>query len=183
MRLRHHRGPVHTIPFGDMASVTNYSRDYHILKLDIRVRYDTDVEKVRKIIKKINKEIQKDEKLAAGLLGKVKSQGVRQMDDSAMIMRVKFKTIPGQQFLIRREVYRRIQEAFREQGIEFAHRNVTVYLPPETDSAESKEVSENKDKPSTAADEIRRQAAAAAAIAITQEEEAQKGGGKAKDDR
>ena len=183
MMLRHHRGPVHTIPFGGMGSVTNYSRDYHIMKLNIRVRYDTDVDKVRKIIKKINKEIQKDEHLSAGLLGKVKSQGVREMDDSAMIMRIKFKTIPGQQFIVRKEVYRRVQEAFREAGIEFAHRNVTVYLPPETDSAESEEKGETKDKPPPAADEKRRQAAAAAASALLQEEEAQKGGGKAKDDR
>jgi small-conductance mechanosensitive channel len=47
-----------------------------------------------------------------------------------MIMRLKFKTIPGEQFVIRREVFRMIQESFRENGIEFAHRNVTVYLPP-----------------------------------------------------
>jgi small-conductance mechanosensitive channel len=183
MRLRHHRGPIHTIPFGDMATVTNYSRDYHIMKLNIRVRYDTDVDKVRKIIKKINNDIQKDEKLSAGLLGKIKSQGVREMDDSAMIMRIKFTTIPGQQFLVRREVYKRVQEAFRKAGIEFAHRNVTVYLPPETETAEPKEESKSKDKPSTAIDQKRREAAAAAALAITQEEEAQKGGGKAKDDR
>jgi small-conductance mechanosensitive channel len=182
MRLRHHRGPVHTIPFGDMATVTNYSRDYHIMKLNIRVRYDTDVEKVRKIIKKINKEIQKDEKLSAGLLGKIKSQGVREMDDSAMIMRIKFKTIPGQQFLIRREVYRKVQEAFRTAGIEFAHRNVTVYLPPETESAKPDENSESKDKSATAVDQKMKEAAAAAALAITQEEEAQKGAGKGKDE-
>ncbi|UCG22148.1 MAG: mechanosensitive ion channel family protein [Deltaproteobacteria bacterium] len=183
MRLRHHRGPVITVPFGDMNTVTNYSRDYHIMKLNIRVRYDTDVDKVRKIIKKINKQIHKDPELSAGLLDKIKSQGVREMDDSAMIMRIKFKTVPGQQFIVRKEVYKRVQEAFREAGIEFAHRNVTVYLPPETDSAESEEKSESKDKPATASDQKRREAAAAAALAITQEEEAQKGGGKAKDDR
>ena len=183
MRLRHHRGPVHTIPFGDMATVTNYSRDYHIMKLNIRVRYDTDVDKVRKIIKKINKAIQKDEHLGAGLLGKIKSQGVREMDDSAMIMRIKFKTIPGQQFLVRREVYKRVQEAFREAGIEFAHRNVTVYLPPETDTSEPEEKSESEDKPLSIDEEKKRQAAAAAALAITQEEEAQAGAGKGKDDR
>ncbi|MCK5656807.1 MAG: mechanosensitive ion channel family protein, partial [Deltaproteobacteria bacterium] len=171
---RHHRGPVITVPFGDMNTVTNYSRDYHIMKLNIRVRYDTDVDKVRKIIKKISKEIQNDEKLSAGLLGKIKSQGVREMDDSAMIMRIKFKTVPGQQFLVRRVVYQRVQEAFREAGIEFAHRNVTVYLPPETESAESKEESESKDKPATAVDQKRREAAAAAALAVIQEEEEKK---------
>jgi small-conductance mechanosensitive channel len=65
------------------------------------------------------------------LLSKIKSQGVREMDDSAMILRVKFKTKPGDQFVVRRELYRRIQERFRAAGVEFAHKNVTVYLPPE----------------------------------------------------
>jgi small-conductance mechanosensitive channel len=58
------------------------------------------------------------------------------MDDSAMIMRVKYKTVPGGQFVIRREVYRMIQESFRENGIEFAHRDVTVYLPPGEDTGD-----------------------------------------------
>ena len=131
LRLRHPRGMVNTIPFGDIGIVTNLSRDYIITKLDFRVRYDTDVERVRKIIKKrVYQPIMENEELAPKLLDKIKSQGVRQMDDSAMIMRVKYKTAPGEQFVIRKEVYRLMQEAFREEGIEFAHRNVTVYMPP-----------------------------------------------------
>jgi small-conductance mechanosensitive channel len=132
LKLRHPRGMVDTIPFGDIGIVKNFSRDYIVTKLDFRVRYDTDVDKVRKIIKKkVYKKIMENEELAAKLLEPIKSQGIRQMDDSAMIMRVKYKTQPGEQFAIRKEVYRLMQEAFKEAGIEFAHRNVTVYLPPE----------------------------------------------------
>ena len=158
LRLRSPRGPVHTIPFGSMGTVTNNSRDYIITKLDFRVRYDTNVDKVRKIIKRINMEIQEHPEMGPNLMGKVKSQGVRELDDSAMIMRVKFKTIPGQQFVIRREVYRMIQESFAEHGIEFAHRNVTVYMPP----------GEENDKDVTKSAEA---GAAAAAIAAAQAEE------------
>jgi small-conductance mechanosensitive channel len=136
LRLRNARGPVHTIPFGSMGTVTNMSRDYIITKLDFRVRYDTNVDKVRKIIKKINLEITKDPEMGPNLLDKIKSQGVKELDDSAMIMRLKFKTIPGEQFVIRREVFRMIQESFRENGIEFAHRNVTVYMPPDESAGE-----------------------------------------------
>jgi len=167
LRLRHPRGPVHTIPFGGMGTVTNNSRDYIISKLDFRVRYDTDVEKVRKIIKKINKKIMKDEDMGPVMLGKLKSQGVREMDDSAMIMRVKFKTIPGEQFVVRREVYRMMQESFRENGIEFAHRNVTVYLPPEDKDTGTSDGSETDKK-------IAEAAAAAGAAAIQAEEDAKK---------
>ncbi len=163
LRLRNPRGPVHTIPFGSMGTVTNMSRDYIITKLDFRVRYDTNVDQVRKIIKKINMEIEKDPEMGPNLLDKIKSQGVKELDDSAMIMRLKFKTIPGEQFVIRREVYRLIQESFREFGIEFAHRNVTVYMPPEENSAE---------KDSDTAAKVG--AAAAAAVAQAEEEEQQK---------
>jgi small-conductance mechanosensitive channel len=159
LRLRNPRGPVHTIPFGDMGTVTNNSRDYIISKLDFRVRYDTDVDKVRKIIKKINQQIMADEEMGPVMLDKLKSQGVRELDDSAMIMRVKFKTIPGEQFVVRREVFRMMQEAFRENGIEFAHRNVTVYLPPETTEKAEGEV-----------DKKVLEAGAAAAAAVEQAE-------------
>jgi small-conductance mechanosensitive channel len=170
-KLRHPRGMVNTIPFGDIGQVTNFSRDYIITKLDFRVRYDADVEKIRKIIKKkVYKQILKNEELAPKLLGKVKSQGVRQMDDSAMVMRVKYKTIPGEQFVIRKEVYRLMQEAFREEGIEFAHRNVTVYMPPDASQSSKGETDASKRQALEAG-------AAAAAAAVQAEEEAQKAKG------
>jgi small-conductance mechanosensitive channel len=158
LRLRNARGPVHTIPFGDMGTVTNMSRDYIITKLDFRVRYDTNVDMVRKIIKKINQKIAQDPEMGPDLLDKIKSQGVKELDDSAMIMRVKYKTVPGGQFVIRREVYRMIQESFRENGIEFAHRDVTVYLPPGEETGEH--------------DKKAIEAGAAAAAAAAQTEEA-----------
>ena len=172
LRLRHPRGPVFTIPFGGMGTVKNNSRDYIITKLDFRVRYDTNVDKVRKIIKKINKQIQKHEEMGPVMLGKIKSQGVRELDDSAMIMRVKFKTIPGEQFVVRREVFRRMQEAFQENGIEFAHRNVTVYLPPQNDESSEEQGKEAEKGPSP--DQKTLEAAAAAAALAAEQGEAEK---------
>ena len=175
LRLRHPRGMVYTIPFGDMGSVQNFSRDYIITKLDVRVRYDADIEKIRKIVKKISKELEKDEETGQLLLSKIKSQGVREMDDSAMILRVKFKTKPGDQFVLRREVYRRIQERFRAQGIEFAHRNVTVYLPPEvTGGADEEDLGAASAFGNTLDRKVLEAGAAAAAVAASQAEEARK---------
>lgn len=176
IRLRSPRGPVNFIPFGDMKMVTNLSRDYVIMKLDFRVRYDADVENIRKIIKKkVYNKITENPELAPKLLEQIKSQGVRELDDSAMIMRVKYKTRPGDQFVIRKEVYRLMQEAFREEGIEFAHRNVTVYIPPEAKSkAAAQPAGEVQQEDSKSDSNIQRQAAAAAALAAIQAEEAEK---------
>jgi small-conductance mechanosensitive channel len=166
MKLRHPRGQVFTIPFGDLKTVTNFSRDYIITKLDFRMRYDADLEKIRKVIKKINKELMQDEEIKRVMLSDIKSQGIREIQESAMILRVKFKTIPGEQFVIRREVFHRVQKAFRDSGIEFADRNVTVYLPPEIQSKKLSEMTETEKKAV--------EAGAAAAAALAQEEEEQK---------
>jgi moderate conductance mechanosensitive channel len=70
-----------------------------------------------------------NEEIAPNLLEPLKSQGVLSMEDSAMIIRAKFTAKPGEQFVIRREVYTRVQKAFEEAGIKFAHREVTVHVP------------------------------------------------------
>ncbi|HYR02075.1 MAG TPA: mechanosensitive ion channel family protein, partial [Syntrophobacteria bacterium] len=174
LKLRHPRGMVYTIPYGRMGTVTNWSRDYNITKLDIRLRFDTDLDEVRKIIKKLNKEIMKEEEFKSALLEDIRSQGVREIDDSAMILRVKYKTLPGQQFVLRREIYRRLQEAFRKQGIEFAHRNVTVYLPPELRESLPRPGREEGDEALSGTDKALLGVAAAAARAVALADEEKK---------
>ncbi len=126
LQLRHHNGPVYTIPFGEIKQLTNLSRDWVIMKFEIRVPFETDIEKVRKIIKKIGKDMLQDPELDPLMLGPLKSQGVMQIDDSALVIRCKFTAIPGQQFLVRRQAFTRIQKAFEENGIHFAPRRVIV---------------------------------------------------------
>jgi small-conductance mechanosensitive channel len=126
LQLRHHNGPVHTIPFGQISRLTNYSRDYVIKKFELRVPFETDIDKVRKLIKNVGKDMMQDPELAPLMLGPLKSQGVTHMDDSALIMRCKFTAIPGQQFMVRRAAFTRIQKAFAENGIHFAPRRVIV---------------------------------------------------------
>ncbi|MEM1075774.1 MAG: mechanosensitive ion channel family protein [Pseudomonadota bacterium] len=139
LQLRHHLGAVHTIPFGDIAALTNYSRDWVIMKLPLRLTFDTDPQQVKKIIKRIGAEFMEDELVGNGLLEPPKSQGVIQMEDSAMILRVKFKAVPGKQFIIRRELLHRIRAAFEEAGIRFANREVTVRVNEEATAAERKD--------------------------------------------
>jgi len=127
-QLRHHLGALHTIPFGEIKVLTNYSRDWVMMKLPLRVTYDTDVEKVRKLIKKLGQELLSDPVIGDSFMQPLKSQGVIEMQDSAMIIRVKFMTKPGDQWLVRKKVYQDIRELFAREGIKFAHREVTVRL-------------------------------------------------------
>ena len=127
-QLRHHLGALHTIPFGEIKVLTNYSRDWVIMKLPLRVTYDTDVEHVRKLVKKLGQDLLSDPVIGSSFIQPLKSQGVIEMQDSAMIIRVKFMTKPGDQWLIRKKVYEEIRALFAREGIKFAHREVTVRL-------------------------------------------------------
>ena len=67
--------------------------------------------------------------LAEDLIEPFKSQGAADVDDVGIIIRGKFTAKPGRQFTIRKEVYSRVQKAFRENGIEFARKEVRVQIP------------------------------------------------------
>ncbi|MGZ0247967.1 MAG: mechanosensitive ion channel family protein, partial [Alphaproteobacteria bacterium] len=128
MQLRHHRGALHTIPFGEIKYLTNYSRDWVMMKLPLRVNYDTDVEKVRKLVKNLGKALMAHPELGHTFVQPLKSQGVSKMEGSAMIIRIKFMTKPGEQFMTRKVVYAEIHKLFEENDIKFAHQRVTVHV-------------------------------------------------------
>jgi len=126
MQLRHHNGPIHTIPYSQISTLTNFSRDWVIMKFELRIPFEEDVEKVRKLIKKIGKKLLDDPEHGSDFLEPLKSQGVNRMDDSAFVVRCKFSTKPGKQWAIRRIAYAEIQAAFSEAGIKFAPKRVVV---------------------------------------------------------
>jgi moderate conductance mechanosensitive channel len=114
------------VPFGELGAVRNMSRDWVIDKLLISVTYDADLDKVKKLIKQIGKELAENPEFAPHILEPLKMQGVEQFGDYAVEIRLKMKTKPGQQFVIRRRAYALIKKAFEANGIEFAFPTVRV---------------------------------------------------------
>ncbi len=127
LQLRHHRGPIVTIPFGELKSVTNHNRDWVIYKMSFRMEPDTDPKHVKKIVKEVGKEFLAHPEHGPKFIEPLKSQGVYMIDDdSAQVFRVKFKCKPRAQFVLRREIYHRLREVFAENGVHFARRKVEV---------------------------------------------------------
>jgi small-conductance mechanosensitive channel len=126
IKLRHHRGYLYTVPFGELGAVQNMSRDWVIDKLSVGVTYDTDLDQAKRIIKQIGKELQADPEFAPHILETLKMQGVEQFGDFAIQIRMKMMTKPGEQFVIRRRAYAMIKKAFAANGIQFAFPTVTV---------------------------------------------------------
>lgn len=126
LKLRHHRGALHTIPFGSLDKITNYSRDWVIDKMTISVTYDTDLDKIKPIVKEVGKALLADPEFAPHILETLKMQGVDQFGDFAIQIRLKMMTKPGEQFVIRRRAMAMIKKAFDANGIAFAFPTVTV---------------------------------------------------------
>lgn len=126
MQVRHHRGALHTIPYGAVPSITNYSRDWVIVKFQFQLPLDTDVLKVKKIVKQVSSSIMEEPEFGPYILEPLKFQGIDDVDLFGLMVRLKFMAVPGEQFVMRREMLRRLQQAFAENGIEFAKRSVTV---------------------------------------------------------
>ncbi len=135
--LRHHRGMLQIVPYSDLGPVTNFMRGGIVEKFNLEFPYNADIEKIRKVIKKVGQKLLKDKEMGPNFIKPLKSQGVRNIGDSVMTIRVKFTAVPGQHFLIRREAYREITEALEKKGIYYAHRKVIVDISPITEASET----------------------------------------------
>lgn len=126
VKLRHHRGPLFTVPFGELGAIQNMSRDWVIDKLSVGVTYDTDLDQVKKLVKQIGRQLAEDAEMGPHILETLKMQGVEQFGDFAIQIRLKIMTKPGEQFVIRRRAYALLKKTFDENGIKFAFPTVQV---------------------------------------------------------
>ncbi len=133
VKLRHQRGPIYTVPFGLLGAVENMSRDWVIDKLTVGITYDSDIDKARKLIKQIGLDLAKIPEYAPLILEPLKMQGVDAFGDYAVQIRMKMMTLPGENFVIRRQALAMIKKAFDANGIKFAY--PTVQLAGEGDAS------------------------------------------------
>ena len=126
IRLRHHRGPVFTVPFGELGAVQNMSRDWVIDKFRLRVKFDTDIAKAKKLTKRLGAELQEDPELGPMIIEPLKMKGVEQINDFGIELSFSFTAKPGTQTMVRRRAYAMIRQSFAENGLEFAQPTIQV---------------------------------------------------------
>jgi small-conductance mechanosensitive channel len=136
-------GMLQIVPHSDLGAVTNFMRGGIVIKFPLEFPYDTDIDKVRKIIKNVGQAMLEDEEIGDDFILPLKSQGVNEIANSVMVIRVKFTAKPGKQFVIKREAFRRITEALNSKNIYYAHRKVLVDF---SDNAHKSDVDEETRK-------------------------------------
>ncbi len=86
----------------------------------------SDIDRARKLIKQIGLDLAKDPEFAPLILEPLKMQGVDALGDFAVQIRMKMMTLPGENFVIRRQALAMIKKAFDANGIKFAFPTVQI---------------------------------------------------------
>lgn len=130
LRLRHQNGQIHTVPYGQLQAVTNYSRDWSTVKFELKFERDADPEQIRKTIKKVGLAMLEDPEIGGEFLVPLKMQGIQDVTENSLVVRLKFTARPGNPSILQREAMKRLLPALRAAGLDLASNAVTVRSGP-----------------------------------------------------
>ena len=128
VRLRDLEGTVHTVPFGEVASVLNMTKDYSFAFMEVGIAYREDVDQVVEVLREIGEEMQADEDFGPFILEPLEVLGLDSFGASSVNIRIRLKTLPIKRWTVRREYQRRMKRVFDERGIEIPFPHRTVYF-------------------------------------------------------
>lgn len=131
IRLRSLDGTVHIIPFSAVNMVSNMTKDFAFAVFDVGVAYQEDTDKVVEVLKATAEEMRAEDRWAAVIREPLEILGVDRFADSAVVIKVRFRTNPGSQWSVSREFNRRYKKAFDAAGIEIPFPYRTVVLKGE----------------------------------------------------
>ena len=128
IRLRDLSGTVHVVPFGEVGTVENLTRDYSYAVIDAGVGYGEDTDRVSDVLREVAAGMESDGDWRDRVIPPFEVFGVQELGDSAVVVRCRFKTPPMQQWAVAREFRRRMKKRFDELGIEIPFPHRTVYF-------------------------------------------------------
>jgi small-conductance mechanosensitive channel len=140
LKLRHHNGPLHTIPYGQLGAVTNLSRDFATIKFNLKLEPGADIELVRRTAKQIGLAMQEDPEIAAEVMLPLKLQGIAEITENGVVARFKFTARPVKPSWVQREYLKRMYQVFAEKGITFASGALTLQTAPHRPVAAPSEI-------------------------------------------
>jgi small-conductance mechanosensitive channel len=127
VQLRDYSGNVHYVPNSTITTVINMSRGFSNAVMDVGVAYRENVDDVMAVMREVGASLRADPAFAPRLLADLEIAGVENLADSAVIVRCRFRTLPLEQWGVKREYLRRVKAAFDAKGIEIPYPHMTVY--------------------------------------------------------
>lgn len=134
LRLRDVNGALHVLPYSVVTGFINQTRGFAFAVMDVGVAYDTDLRRAFEVLREVGAQLQRDPELGQNILAAAEIDGVQGFADSAIMLRIRIKTLPGQQWKIRFAALLAIKDAFDAAKITIPFPTVTHQFAGETPS-------------------------------------------------
>jgi moderate conductance mechanosensitive channel len=123
--LRDFSGVVHIFPNGTITTLSNMTKEWSGFVLDMGVAYKEDTDRVVEVMRQVGEDLRQDPAFGDKFVEPIEIVGVDNFADSAVVIRIRIKTRPLEQWNVGREYRRRLKQAFDARGIEipFPHRS------------------------------------------------------------
>jgi small conductance mechanosensitive channel len=140
IRLRALDGSVHTVPFSAVTTVTNQTRDFDYAVVDVSVGLNEDPERVADLLHAVARDMREAPRWKNVIRDDLDVLGVEKFLDTALVLRTRMKTVPGQRWAVAREMNRRIKARFDALAVESpwtSYRVLGTTPPPPPASAKA----------------------------------------------
>ena len=126
--LRDEEGTVHVYPNGEVKTLANRSKDFSYAVISIAVATETDPDQVIAALQDAAKTLIEDPEFKPQILAPLEVQGVDDIQPGQLTVKARIKTVPLKQWLVGRELKKRIAATLKARHIEapVARINVTV---------------------------------------------------------
>ncbi len=125
--LRDFDGIVHIFQNGKINTISNLTKEWSAVSFDIGVAYKEDTDNVMEVMRNVGTEMIGDDAFREMFMEPIEIMGLDKFGDSAIIIKARIKTKPGNQWTVGREYRRRLKIAFDGRGIEIPFPHTTVY--------------------------------------------------------
>ena len=126
--LRDLDGIVHFIPNGESGVVSNYTKEWSRVNLNISVSYDTDLDHAIAVINRVCKEMADEPEWQPIFLKTPQVLRVDNLGDSGIEIKIMGDTKPIMQWAAMGEIRKRLKKAFDTEGIEIPWPHTKVYF-------------------------------------------------------
>ena len=116
--LRDLDGTVHHVPHGEIKTVSNLSKHFARVNLDVGVSYASNLEQVMEVVNRVGEGLAQDPKWEKKIIKPPQFLRVNEFADSAVMIKILGDTQPLAQWEVAGELRKRLKIAFDKEGIE-----------------------------------------------------------------
>jgi small conductance mechanosensitive channel len=125
--LRDLRGVVHIFQNGKIDTLANMTKEWSATVFDIGVSYSSNISKVVKAMEKVGEDMRNADNFKESIIDNLEIFGLNSFGDSALVIKARLKTKPGEQWRVMREFNSRLKMVFDKEGIEIPFPQRTIH--------------------------------------------------------